>query len=155
MNQYENYRQHYNHELHELAGGPQRWRVRAGAFVNGVKFVATERDAGHVTQNNGVMAEGKGGERFYDILLSVVELVYGSGMEVVLFKCRWFDSNLQRRASAHPTIVTDRHGFLSIDTNSSWYEHESYILATSAKQIFYIDDPVKGAGWKVVQVMSH
>ena len=80
LNQYHNYRESYNHELHDLAGGPQRWRVCAGAYVNGVKFLATERDAGKVTQNNGVMVLGKEGDvTFYDIILSVDLLTYGSG----------------------------------------------------------------------------
>ena len=60
MNQYVNFPKVYNRELHWLAGGPLWHNVRAGCFVNGVKFVSTERDAGHVTQNNGVMAKFSG-----------------------------------------------------------------------------------------------
>ena len=131
MNQYQNFREYYNAELHMLAGGPLRHRVRAGAFVNGVKFFATERDAGHVTQNNGVMSLSSRGVTYYGILLSVIELTYGGGLEVVLFKCKWFNTNPRHRGCK--TMVIDHQGFLSIDTNSSWYEHEPYILATSAK----------------------
>ena len=86
MNQYVNFLEVYNRELHLLAGGPLRHNVRAGCFVNGVKFVSTEIDEGHVTQNNGVMAEFSG-FTYYGILLSVIELFYGGDMEVVLFKC--------------------------------------------------------------------
>nr|XP_011462080.1 PREDICTED: uncharacterized protein LOC101292880 [Fragaria vesca subsp. vesca] len=57
----------YDPELHLLAGGPQSHRVRAGCFVNGVKFVTSERDEGHVTQNNRVMVEGLG-FNYYGIL---------------------------------------------------------------------------------------
>ena len=48
----------YDPELHLLVGGPQSHRVRAGCFVNSVKFVMSERDEGHVTQKNGVMVDG-------------------------------------------------------------------------------------------------
>ena len=37
----------------------------------------------------------------------------------------------------------------------AWYENEPFILATMAKQVFYLDDPAMSEGWKVVQVMSH
>ncbi|KAL6133301.1 hypothetical protein ACLB2K_065538 [Fragaria x ananassa] len=42
-----------------------------------------------------------------------------------------------------------------VDLNSVWYENELFILATMTKQVFYLDDPAMGEGWKVVQVMSH
>ncbi|KAL6178049.1 hypothetical protein ACLB2K_049569 [Fragaria x ananassa] len=35
------------------------------------------------------------------------------------------------------------------------YESEPFILNTMAKQMFYLDDPAMGKGWKVVQMMSH
>ncbi|KAL6225384.1 hypothetical protein ACLB2K_004234 [Fragaria x ananassa] len=47
------------------------------------------------------------------------------------------------------------HGLLSVNTNTSWYENDPFILATQAKQVFYLDDPKGVAGWKVVNVMSH
>ena len=139
----------YDPELHLLAGGPQSHRVRAGCFVNGVKFVTSERDEGHVTQNNGVMVEGLG-FNYYGVLVSVIELIYGNRMPVVLFKCKWFNTDPTRRRST----ILDR-GLLSVDSNSVWYDNEPFILATMAKQVFYLDDPAMGEGWKVVQVMSH
>ncbi|XP_004295619.1 PREDICTED: uncharacterized protein LOC101300328 [Fragaria vesca subsp. vesca] len=135
--------------LHSLAEGPQSHGVHAGCFVNGVKFVTSERDEGHVTQNNGVMVEGLG-FNYYGVLISVIELIYGKGMPVVLFKCKWFNTDPTRRRS---TILD--HGLLSVDSNSVWYENEPFILVTMAKQVFYLDDPAMGEGWKVVQVMSH
>ena len=85
----------YDLELHSLAGGPQSHRVRAGCFVNGVKFVTSERDESHVTQNNGVMVEGLG-FNYYGVLVSVIKLIYGKGMPVVLFKCKWFNTDPTR-----------------------------------------------------------
>ncbi|KAL6138390.1 hypothetical protein ACLB2K_063673 [Fragaria x ananassa] len=66
----------YDPELHLLARGPQSHRVRTGCFVNGVKFVTSERDEGHITQNNGIMVEGLG-FNYYRVLVSVIELIYG------------------------------------------------------------------------------
>ncbi|KAL6204790.1 hypothetical protein ACLB2K_022057 [Fragaria x ananassa] len=43
----------------------------------------------------------------------------------------------------------------NLDSNSVWYENELFILATMAKQVFYLDDPAMSESWKVVQVMSH
>ena len=139
----------YHLDLHLLAEGPQSHRVRAGCFVNDVKFVTSERDEGHVTQNNGAMVEGMG-FNYYGVLVSVIELIYGKGMPVVLFKCKWFNTDPTRRRST----VLDR-GLLSVDLNSVWYENEPFILTTMAEHVFYLDDPAMGEGGKVVQVMSH
>lgn len=76
------------------------------------------------------MVEGLG-FNYYGVLVSVIELIYGKGMPVVLFKCKWFNTDPTRRRST----VLDR-GLLSVDSNSVWYENEPFILATMAKQIF-------------------
>ena len=110
---------------------------------------ALERDEGHVTQNNGVMVEGLS-FNYYGVLVSVIELIYEKGMSVVLFKCKWFNTDPTRRRST----VLDR-GLISVDSNSVWYENELFIFATMAKQVFYLNNPAMGEGWKVVQVMSH
>ena len=46
-------------------------------------------------------------------------------------------------------------GLLSVNTNTSWYDDSPFILAKTASQVFYIDDPSAAEGWKVVNVMSH
>nr|XP_011466801.1 PREDICTED: uncharacterized protein LOC105352168 [Fragaria vesca subsp. vesca] len=145
----QNQREFYDPELHCLAGGPLKHRAHAVCFVNGVKFVTSERDDGRITQNNGVMVEDKS-HNYYRVLISVIELIYGNRMPVVLFKCKWFntDPNVCR------STVTD-HGLLSVNTNTSWYENEPFVIAAMAQQVFYLDDPAMGEGWKVVQVMSH
>ncbi|XP_004289441.1 PREDICTED: uncharacterized protein LOC101302211 [Fragaria vesca subsp. vesca] len=124
----------YDLELHLLAGGPPK---------------PQKRDEGHVTQNNGVMVEGLG-YNYYGVLISVIKLIYGNRMPVVLFKCKWFNTDSTRQRST----ILDR-GMLSVDSNSVWYENEQFILATMTQQVFYLDDPAMGEGWKVVQVMSH
>nr|XP_011462058.1 PREDICTED: uncharacterized protein LOC105350814 [Fragaria vesca subsp. vesca] len=139
----------YSQELHNLACKLQHHSVHGGCFVNGVKFVTFYRDEEWATQNYGVMVDGDE-ICYYGIILSVVELLYGAGMPVVLFKCKWFNTD-----PSLPRSTKMDHGFLSVNTSTSWYESELFILATMAKQVFYLDDPKEGGDWKVVNVMSH
>ncbi|KAM2542402.1 hypothetical protein TB2_021831 [Malus domestica] len=67
-----------------------------------------------------------------------------------MFKCRWFDTDLNRQGS-----VKIDHGLLSVNINKTWYDGNPYILANMAKQIVYLDDPKTERGWKVIQMMDH
>ncbi|KAL6186648.1 hypothetical protein ACLB2K_042768 [Fragaria x ananassa] len=79
------------------------------------------------------------GFNYYGVLISVLELIYDKSMSIMLFKCKWFSTDPTRRRS---TII-DR-GLLSVDSNNVWYENEPFILATMAKQVFYLDDLAMG-----------
>ncbi|XP_050109451.1 uncharacterized protein LOC126588404 [Malus sylvestris] len=117
--------------------------------VNGVKFLGATRDDKLSTQNSGVHVPGAGDSEdidFYGKLTSVVQLLYKDRYQVILFNCLWFDTNPHNRTS-----VKRDHGLLSVNTTRHWYDEDPYILATMAKQIFYLDDPKAGNGWKVVQ----
>ncbi|XP_050386341.1 uncharacterized protein LOC126802710 [Argentina anserina] len=141
----------YSPQMQHLASMPQSHNVYAACVVNGVRFLTEFLDQGKKTQNCGVMVEDKnGGPPYYGVLVSVIELLYGSRMPVVLFKCRWFNTDPSVRRSTRLD-----HGLLSVNTHTSWYENEPFILATMAKQVFYLDDPKLGRGWKVVNMMSH
>jgi hypothetical protein len=137
----------WSHELKLLAMKPIRSRVYAICKVNGVLFRCERRDKKTTTQNSGVMAHGGGnGVDYYGVLHSVVELIYGEGMKVHLFKCRWFDTT-------PPWMQTDQYGITSVNTRRSWYEDDPFVFATSVKQVFYLDDLVKGHPWKVVNTV--
>ncbi|XP_060968485.1 uncharacterized protein LOC133036031 [Cannabis sativa] len=41
------------------------------------------------------------------------------------------------------------------DYLATFYEDEPYILANQAKQVFYLEDPLRGRDWKVVEDISH
>nr|XP_011468488.1 PREDICTED: uncharacterized protein LOC105352639 [Fragaria vesca subsp. vesca] len=137
----------YSPQLHHLACMPQGHNVYAACVVNGVKFLRERRDQRRKTQNSGIMVVVR-------IMLHTTELLLPSsnpaGMPVVLFKCRWFntDPNFSR------SMKMD-HGLLSVNTSTSWYEHAPFVLAIQAKQVFYLNDPKAGGGWKVVNVMEH
>ncbi|KAL6219832.1 hypothetical protein ACLB2K_007591 [Fragaria x ananassa] len=86
---------------------------------------------------------------YYGVVISVVELVYATGMPVVLLNCRWFnDPNIPRNTKMD-------HGLLSMNTCTSWYENQPFIVATMTRLVFYLDDAKEGGGWKVVNVMSY
>ncbi|KAI5338810.1 hypothetical protein L3X38_018082 [Prunus dulcis] len=70
--------------------------------------------------------------------------------QVIMFKCRWCDTNPNRAGS-----VKIDHKVLSVNINRTWYDDDPYILANMASQIVYLDDPKAGNGWKVVQKMDH
>ena len=71
-------------------------------------------------------------------------------MQVVLFKCKWYNTDL-----TVPSSVLYNRGLTSVNTNSSWYDEFPFILAMTASQVFFIDDPLAGEGWKVVNHMAH
>ncbi|CAL2228350.1 unnamed protein product [Prunus armeniaca] len=87
---------------------------------------------------------------FYGKLTTVVQLLYKDRYQVIMFKCRWFDTNPNR-----PGSVKIDHGLLSVNMNRTWYDDDPYILANMATQIVYLDDPKAGSGWNVVQNMDH
>ncbi|XP_050115699.1 uncharacterized protein LOC126593651 [Malus sylvestris] len=139
----------YDGELYNLARGPLHVELFSGCHVNGIKFLGATRDDKLSTQNSGVHVPGAGDSEdidFYGKLTCVVQLLYKDRCQVILFKCLWFDTNPHNRTS-----VKRDHGLLSVNTMRHWYDEDPYILATMVKQIFYLDDPKAGNGWKVVQ----
>ncbi|XP_028965019.1 uncharacterized protein [Malus domestica] len=139
----------YDEELYNLARGPLHVELFSGCHVNGIKFLGATRDDKLSTPNSGVHVPGAGDSEdinFYGKLTSVVQLLYKDRCQVILFKCLWFDTNPHNRTS-----VKRDHGLLSVNSTRHWYDEDPYILATMAKQIFYLDDPKAGNGWKVVQ----
>ncbi|CAL8112630.1 unnamed protein product [Prunus armeniaca] len=143
----------YSDELYNLAFGPIRAELFSGCNVNGVKFLGVARDDKLCTQNSGVHVPG-GGEStdidFYGKLTIVVQLLYKDRYQVIMFKCRWFDTNPNR-----PGSVKIDHGLLSVNMTRTWYDDDPYILANMATQIVYLDDPKAESGWNVVQKMDH
>ncbi|KAM7469376.1 hypothetical protein LguiA_007559 [Lonicera macranthoides] len=140
---------HYKQELHLLASRPQSHTIYSQCDVNGIKFVIWQRDQNRKTQKSGVMVVSDD-IPYYGILEAVVELKYAEGMPVVLFKCKWYYTDPK-----DPDSTKLDHGLLSVNTSTSWYEDRPFILAKTARQVFYVNDPLAGADWKVVNVISH
>lgn len=174
----------YSRELHILAYKPQFHACYTQCIVNGTKFVIFDRDENLKTQNSGVMVQaGKmndfivdyigemfvstilcnfllilynnfciiGDIKYYGVLENIIELQYAEGMPVVIFKCKWYNTDPTERG----TNFKMDHGLLSIDTLNTWYDDAPYCLATTAQQVFYLEDPKKESNWKIVNEIAH
>nr|GMD45703.1 uncharacterized protein LOC109169448 [Ipomoea batatas] len=139
-------------DLYSLACGPQLCvRKYTSCIVNGVRFHTKDRDSRHKTQNCGISVQGNHGDElidFYGVLNDVIELEYINRYRIVLFKCDWFDIG-KRSCIQHDGIFT------SIKVSSFWYKNDPYVLASQAKQVFYLNDPKLGLNWRVVQQFQH
>ncbi|XP_060961811.1 uncharacterized protein LOC133032017 [Cannabis sativa] len=113
-----------------------------GCIVNGIKFLVKERDDNRKTQNSGVMVPGEDGQNFYGTLEKIMEFTYLKDCSVLLFFCKWFDTNGSRMDS--DGVIT------SICVNRQWYQNEPFILASQAKLIYYIPDLKNGKDWLIV-----
>ena len=82
---------HYMLELEIFSCEPQGYYVYSQCDVNGISFVTWQRDQNRKTQNNEVMVEADG-IAYYGVLEAVVELKYTEGMSIVLFKCKWYNT---------------------------------------------------------------
>ncbi|KAJ9546458.1 hypothetical protein OSB04_019001 [Centaurea solstitialis] len=145
-----------SNELFVLANGPSKASTYTACIVNGVRFVVHSRDVGRTTQNSGVSTTGLDGTKYYGLLEEILELTYISGYRVVLFRCKWFRTDNQQ-------CCVTKNNITSISTQTEWFVEDQYILATQAKQVFYLDDPSKSRQrgessqnyWKVVQEVNH
>ncbi|KAA0039105.1 acidic leucine-rich nuclear phosphoprotein 32 family member A-like [Cucumis melo var. makuwa] len=110
----------------------------------------------NTTQNSGLMVIGKsdasesGENNFYCVLDEVLHVQYPLGRNVWLFKCRWYDTNVNKSQRTHVEL-----GYKSLNTSRFWYAEEPVILATQEHQVFYLDDPKNGSNWKVVQIVQN
>lgn len=141
-------------ELYALSFGPDD---RVGTYtmctMNGIKWHVKQIENSKSVQNSGIMVPGLHGHHksdFYGQLVSIVRVPYMNGYSVFLYKGEWFDTNCKKRKR----VVRDYH-FMSVNTNNLWYKDDPYVLATQAQQIFYLDDPNLGYGWKVIQKIRH
>ncbi|PHT30379.1 hypothetical protein CQW23_30043 [Capsicum baccatum] len=105
-----------------------------------------QRDELRKSQNCGITVRGfheKAEIDFYGIITDILKLEYVEKNRVFLFKCKWF--NLHKKIG-----MQEDKNFTSICVKRFWYEHDSFVLATQAKQVFYIDDPKLGEDWRIV-----
>ena len=121
----------------------------SGCVVNGVKFLTHSRDSNRNTQNSGICVCGPDNQKYYGVLEEIYELSYINDNSVILFKCKWFDTNPSKRR------VQQHKNRMSIFVKDSWYENEPFILASQAEQVFYVDDLYNGPYWRVVEHFGH
>jgi hypothetical protein len=130
-------------DLFALASGPDpRVSSNSSCVVNGVRFCTAERDKYKKTQNFGLSCpavHGNGVIDYFGKLIDIIELQYhnkndGTKRSVVLFKCEWY------KLDGKKTAMKDDGFYRSINTESFWYKKKCFILATQARQVFYLPD---------------
>lgn len=137
-------------DMYSLAMGcNSEVRSYSGCMVNGVQFYTVEHDNRRTTQNSGIMVSSDDKLNYYGVLNEILELKYAKRRRVIMFKCRWFDTDIKKNRQRVDL------GFTSINTSQYWYVDEPFILANQVKQAFYLDDPKFGNSWKVVQVVQN
>ncbi|KAF7841814.1 hypothetical protein G2W53_004112 [Senna tora] len=110
-------------------------------------FHTKDRALRRKTQNSGVLVKGDVSDtekEYYGVLEDVYELNYIENQKVYLFKCHWWDIAHFERG-----YKVDKYGFVSVNTKRSLNTNESFVLASQAKQVFYLDD-ISDPGWLVV-----
>ena len=123
-----------------LAGYPDNEAKQFKCYViNGLKFRTKDSKATRKTQNSKVCVVTKGGATYYGVLINIIELNYSDKYQYVLFKCQWVDVISGRGCKQ------DDFGFPLV--NFSQLIHmggrligESYVLASQASQVFYVED---------------
>ena len=111
--------------------------------------MSTKRDSKRTTQNSGIFVSGTEEFNYYGILEEIVKLTFSGAYSVTLFKCKWFNTDPRRKK------VIIENNITSINTSGEWYKDDPYILANQAKQVFYLDDLLRGTQWKVVESVNH
>ncbi|KAM6572621.1 hypothetical protein CsatA_016701 [Cannabis sativa] len=136
-------------ELLSLAIGPDfEANSYSGCVVDGVRFLTEEKDRHRIAQNSGLYCllegEDKVGE-FYGTLCNVWELKYSFGHRVVLFKCKWFNTNPE-------TGIPSKCNMTRICANNTCGQNAPFVLAKYAEQTIYYEDRL---GWKYAQKVRH
>lgn len=138
--------------LYALACGPDACvKSYTGIIVNGVRYRTIDYDSRKKCQNSSIMVNGEHAGKsfvFYGVIEDILEFSYIRGKHVFLFKCKWWD--LSRMSN----IRVDGH-ITSIKVQSTWYNDDPYILASQARQVYYLPDNKNGPMWRVVQKHEH
>ncbi len=77
---------------------------------------------------------------YIGVIEHIWELDYAM-FRVPMFQCKWVDNNYG--------VETDDLGFIRVNFNKLGYKDDAYILASQARQVFYVTDPYD-VNWSVV-----
>ena len=95
-----------------------------------MKFLVKLHDDRRQTRNSGVVSAGmhQGIEDdYYRYLEEVIELLYIKDYRVVLFKCKWSDTDRRRKH-----VIYELH-CISIDTSREAYKEDPFVFATQVR----------------------
>ncbi|KAL0551769.1 hypothetical protein IC582_010858 [Cucumis melo] len=103
---------------------------------SGVSITATTMQVSSSKDKNPVMSD----MTFYGVIREIWEIDYHQ-LSFILFKCDWVDNR--------SGVKVDELGFTIVDLKRIGHKSDSFILATQAKQVFYIQDSANPE-WSVV-----
>lgn len=141
--------------LRWLSNGPSPQVQSYSAYaINGYNFETKDRDSVRVTQNSSVTCiastmqiSSSKDQRpitsdmsYYGVIVEIWDINYNS-FTIPVFKCEWVQN-----ASG---VKVDEFGFTLVDLKKLGHKSDPFILASQAKQIFYVTDPVDEK-WSVV-----
>ena len=138
-----------------LAYGPSMIVFSYSAYaINGYTFYTKEQDDKSTMQNSGVtlVAEAMhissandlnpkfANLSYFGVIERILLFDYGK-FQIPVFDCKWVENN--------NGVRMDKSGFLQVDLNRVGYKDEPFILASQAKQVFYVNDPTS-TKWSIV-----
>ncbi|KAL0533784.1 hypothetical protein IC582_027830 [Cucumis melo] len=122
--------------------------------MNGIRYNTEHRDGIHNVQNSSVclvantMRTSSVKDKhpivtnmsFYSMIQEIWELNY-INFKIIMFKCNWVDSV--------SSVRIDELGFTLVNLKRIGHKIDSFILASQAKQVFFLEDP-SDFQWHVV-----
>ena len=141
--------------LRWITHGPNHYVSKYhGYIINGCRCHTKERGELCAIQNSGVsvvastMQIASANDKnlifcelcFYGVITEIWDLDYTMFM-IPVFKCDWVDNNND--------IKVDDLGFTLVDLTKVAHKSDSFILASQAKQVFYVQDQLESR-WSVV-----
>ncbi|KAL0559505.1 hypothetical protein IC582_004118 [Cucumis melo] len=141
--------------LRWIAHGPSpHVATYSGYIINGYQYHTKRRDDIRRVQNSGVsitattMQVSSSKDKnpvmsdmtFYGVIREIWEIDYHQ-LSFILFKCDWVDNR--------SGVKVDELGFTIVDLKRIGHKSDSFILATQAKQVFYVQDSANPE-WSVV-----
>ncbi|XP_060959175.1 uncharacterized protein LOC133030449 [Cannabis sativa] len=115
-------------------------------IIHGVRFVAEKQDINHKTQNSGICVPGIGGTNFYGVLEDIIEMSYLRGYNVLLFKCKWYDTRNRN--------IQEDGNFTSVFVRDLWCQDDPFILASQAQMVFYTNDDKNESNWRLAHKVT-
>lgn len=138
-----------------IAQGPSRNVVKyPGYIINGCCYHTKDRDNSRISQNSGVTLVATTMQvtgykdknpiyvdmSFYGVIIEIWQLDYNA-FRIPVFKCDWVDN---KRG-----IKVDELGFTLVELGRIGHKSDSFILASQAKQVFYVEDQLDPK-WSIV-----
>ncbi|KAL9682082.1 hypothetical protein QQ045_013875 [Rhodiola kirilowii] len=121
------------HWIHYLSDGFQSDVACSATYkVNNYKFHIESHSEGRNTVNSHVYVMGTEGTHYYGVIEEIIHMRCRSnhGINVVLFKCRWYNPQFVR---SYPS-----NGIVIVNTHRPYTHYDPYILAQQAVQVYYV-----------------